>query len=174
MFTGAGAFQWEHHRTWQSNAASESCRAEGALHLPDGFASWSVFFRRGAQTAGTFELLLWTTPIYFQTLDTLIDSATASATLLPVGLTPSGGLLMTGTSAKVFGAKIGSDQPMGSLLFWEVRNTVAAGVLTGDIYLVPNHTGTVTLPRVGRTVDASGQAMPGLAGGARSGSYRAG
>lgn len=178
--SGAGVIQWEHHRTWQLDLAavgSEFCRAEGALVLPGGFSSWSVFFRRSAQTgAGSrFDLLLWTAPIFFQTLDTPITPATAPQLLLPVTTLPTTGLqmLIGAGGPLVFAGKIATDQPMGSLLFWEMRNLLFPGTITGDIYLVPNHTGTVTMPRIARTVDGSGHAC-GNGGRPTAASYRNG
>ncbi len=153
MWTGNGAFQWEASRKWELNAASEFCRGDGAVLIPGGLQSFSVFFRRASQSAGTFTLKVHTTPIYTQLLDTEVTSNNAAATLLPLAVQPLTGLEMTSTGAKVFGARIDPSQAMGTVLFWEVANTVAGGVLVGDIYLVANHQGAVANPRFARTVD---------------------
>lgn len=154
-WTGKGVYQWENSRQWTLNAASEFCRADGALVVP-GFSSMSIFFRRVSQSAGTFELCIWTAPIYFKLLDDNIDTNTASQLLYKLTLQPGTGLQMTGTAAQVFGAKIATDQPMGSVLFWEIKNTVASGTLIGDIYVVPNATGSIAPPPIERTVDLMG------------------
>ena len=153
-YTGQGVFQWEHSRQWVLNATSEYCRAEGALVLP-GFTSLSIFFRRSSQTAGTFTLKLWTAPIYFRLLDDPIDANNIQALLYPLALEPAAGLTMTGTTAKVFGARIAPNQPMGSLLFWEMENTMASGTLIGDIYVVPNFAGSTAQPSITRAVEVA-------------------
>lgn len=152
MWTGQGVFQWEHNRRWTLDGASEFCRADGALVTP-GFSSLSVFVRRASQTAGsTFELLLWTAPIYFKLLDEPIDSTSAPQLLYKLSLAPVP-LQMTDTTAKVFGARIAPTEPMGSVLFWEMKHTGTAGTLVGDIYVVPNYVGTTAHAQISRTVD---------------------
>lgn len=161
-WNGSGVHQWEHTRRWElASGASEFCRAEGAILLPGGFRSLSFFVRRQSQSASTFELNVWTTPIYFKPLDEAIDSSNASQYLLQLTLEPSGGLSMTGTAAKVFGARLQDTQPMGSLLFWEMKNTGGASAsIVADVYIVPNHAGTMTLSRLGRTVDTGDNGLP--------------
>jgi len=155
-WNGVGVYQWEHTRRWElASGVSEFCRAEGALVVPGGFRSLSFFVRRQSQSASTFELFIWTTPIYFKPLDETIDSTTAPQYLLQLSLEPSGGLSLTSTAAKVFGARLQDNQPMGSLLFWEMKNTGGASAnVVADIYVVPNHVGMLSLPKMGRTVDA--------------------
>jgi hypothetical protein len=153
MWTGADVFQWEHSRKWDLNSTSEFCRADGALILPGGFRSLSIFFRRVSQSAGTFEIFLYTAPLYFKLLDDEMTSNNAIQLLYKLSLKPSTGLQMTGTGAQVFAAQIDPDQPMGSLLFWEIKNTIAAGTLVGDLYIVPNHSGMMTMPRISRTLE---------------------
>lgn len=162
MWTGNGVMQWENSRMWNLNGASEFCRADGALLVPGGFTSLSVFFRRVSQTAGTFELRLWTAPIYFKLLDDDVNVNNAGATLLNLAVEPTAGLQITGTGPQVFGARIAPAQAMGSMLFWEMKNTVAAGVLVGDLYVVPNHAGSATVSRLGRTVDGASNEAPAL------------
>lgn len=165
MWTGQGAFQWEHSRQWALNNASEFCRGDGALVLPGGFGSLSIFFRRHSQSGGTFELRLWTAPIFFKLLDDLIDASNAAAQLYPLTLTPSTGLTMVQGGAEVFGAKLDTNQPMGTLLFWQVINTAAeAGTIVGDIFVVPNYTGTMATPQLSRTVDGSDMQMSAIRG----------
>jgi hypothetical protein len=135
MWTGKGAFQWESSRKWDLNAGSEFCRGDGAVLVPAGLQSFSVFFRRASQSAGTFTLRLHTAPVYMQ----LLDSE------------------MTGTGARVYGARLDPNQAMGTILFWEVANSGSPGMLVGDIYLVPNHMGSITLPKFSRTVGDSDQ-----------------
>lgn len=155
FWSGSGGFQWEHVRTWNLGLnASEFVRAEGALVLPGGLTTLSAFVRKVTITGGaTFELLLWTAPIYFNTLDTNLDANNASNYLLQLSTDPTSALVMSGTTPQVYGAKIKSDQPMGTLLFWQIKNTIAAGALTADIYIVANHAGMLSLPRLVRTVD---------------------
>lgn len=157
-WNGTGVYQWEHTRKWElASGASDFCRAEGALLVPGGFRSLSFFVRRQSQSASaTFELFIWTAPIYFKPLDEEITSSNASQYLLQLTLEPSGGLQMTSTTAKVFGARLKDDQPMGSLLFWEMKNSSGATYnIVADLYVVPNHIGMATMPRVGRMVDGA-------------------
>ncbi len=165
-WTGMNVCQWEHSRRWEIAAGlGEFVRAEGALLLP-GFVSLSVFFRRASQTASTVELVLWTAPIYFRPLDEDNFSNNPAQYLLPLVVEPATGLQMTGTGAQVFGARIAPAQAMGSLLFWQLKNTGGStAIVVGDIYVVPNHQGTMTLTDVRRTVDLGGG--PGMGNGAR-------
>lgn len=164
MWTGMGVFQWEHKRTWSLAATGQAgdreiCRAEGALLVP-GFSSLSVFFRRESQSAvGEFEISVWTAPIWFRPLDEDNLSSTPEAYLYKLTVAPATGLNTgnSGTTARVFGAQIADAQPMGSLLFWQVKNNIAsAQSITGDLYVVPNHTGTMMLGRLGRVMDGTG------------------
>jgi hypothetical protein len=157
MWTGKGAFQWESSRKWDLNAGSEFCRGDGAVLVPAGLQSFSVFFRRASQSAGTFTLRLHTAPVYMQLLDSEITANNAAATLLPLTVQPLSGLEMTGTGARVYGARLDPNQAMGTILFWEVANSGSPGRLVGDIYLVPNHMGSITLPKFSRTVGDSDQ-----------------
>jgi hypothetical protein len=154
-WNGEGVFQWEHMRKWDlATLTSEIVRAEGAVVMPGGLTSWSVFFRRQSQSAGTFDLFLYTTPIFFKPLDEDITQAITQYALL-LALDPAGALTMTGTAAKIFGGKLKSDQPMGTLLFYEMKNQGGAQAnIVGDIYLVPNHAGMLSQPRIAKTVDA--------------------
>lgn len=157
MWTGQGAFQWESSRQWVATTvgSSEFCRGDGALLLPGGFSSFSVFFRRHSQTAGTFTLRLWTAPIFFKLLDDVIDTSNASTQLFNLATLPSNGLEMDQTGARVYAAKVDPDQPMGTLLFWEMKNSGATGTIVGDIFVVPNYTGTMATPQIARTLDGS-------------------
>lgn len=152
-----GAIQWEHRRVWDLPAtSSEFVLAEGALALPGGFSSLSVFFRRSAQSGGQFNLVLWTTPIFFNPLD-FDFSNTPDQYLWPLSWTVGTALQMTGTGAKVFGGRIGDTEPIGTLLFWQMENdTASRQSITGDLYVVPNHRGTVSFPSVDRTVATGG------------------
>ncbi len=154
-WTGMNVFQWEHSRRWDLAAgANEFVRAEGALMLP-GFVTLSVFFRRASQTASTIELALWTAPLYTRPLDEDNFSNNPAQYLLPLTLQPATGLQMTGTGAQVFGARLAPEQAVGSLLFWQLKNTGGAqSVIVGDIYVVPNHAGSMMLTEVRRTIDA--------------------
>jgi len=153
-------FQWEASRRWDLDGTSEFCRADNALLVPGGFSSISVFFRRVSQTADTFTLTLWTAPLWTRLLDDEITASNAAASLLSLEVQPSNGLSMTGTGAQVFGARIDPSQAMGSLLFWQVAKTSGAGLLVGDLYLVPNHAGSMTSPRFGRTVNGPSNEGP--------------
>jgi hypothetical protein len=69
--------------------------------------------------------------------------------------TADGTLSMPSTGAQVFGARFKGGEPMGTLLFWEMKNGVAAdATISGDIYLVPNNSGTISGASFGRMVDA--------------------
>lgn len=164
MWTGMNVFQWEHKREWQmADGASQFVRAEGALLVP-GFSSLSVFFRRESQSvAGAFTLHLWTAPIYFQPLDTDF-SANPKAYLYELAVSPQTiSTTGSGTGAQVFGGQISAAQPMGSMLFWEIRNSTGqTASIIGDIYVVPNHTGSMVLTRIGRTVDGPDSGQPSL------------
>lgn len=164
MWTGQGAFMWESGRKWTLDGASEFCRGDGALLLPGGFSSLSVFFRRYSQSAGTFTLNLWTAPIFFKLLDDPIETNNAASQLYPLAMAPTAGLQMTTGGAQVFGAKVAPDQPMGTLLFWEMKNTTAAGTIVGDIFVVPNFTGTMASAQISRTVDGSDMQMSSIRG----------
>lgn len=154
-WNGLGVYQWEHTRRWELTAGtSEFTRAEGALLVPGGLSSLSFFVRRQSQSASTFELSIWTTPVFFKPLDEVIDSTTASQYLLELTLEPASSLSLTGTAMKVFGGKIKSDQPMGSLLFWEMANTGGSNAnMIGDIYVVPNHIGVASGTRLSSAAD---------------------
>lgn len=154
-----GAIQWEHRRIWDLPASSsEFVLAEGALALPGGFSSLSAFFRRSGQSGGQFNLTLWTAPVYFKPLD-FDFSNSADQYLWPLSWTVGSALQMTGTSAKVFGWRINDVDPIGTLLFWQMENADASRQsITGDLYVVPNHRGTVSFPGVDRTV-ATGSGM---------------
>lgn len=154
-WSGLGTFQWEHTRRWElASAGSEYTRAEGALLVPGGFDSFSFFFRRASATVGTFELFLWTAPVFFKPLDEAIDDNTAESHLFKLVFDQPTSMQFTGTTAKVFGGRLKANQPMGCLLFWQMKNTGgAAGSIVGDLYIVANHSGTMTLPRIGRTID---------------------
>jgi len=166
-WNGSGVFQWEHVRQWNLAAsASVFSRAEGALMVPGALTSFSIFFRRQSQSASTFALQLWTTPIFFKPLDEVIDSTTAPYYLMKVGLETADGTLsmaVGGGGAQVFGARFKEGQPMGTLLFWEMKNGVAAdATISGDIYLVPNNSGVISGASFGRMVDGEvACALPG-------------
>ena len=153
-WSGSGVFQWEHIRKWDLAAgANEICRAEGALLVPGGLRSFSIFFRRNNQSGGTMELALWTSPIFYEPLD---DDFTAAPVgkLFQLAMEPTGNLSMTGTAAQVFAARLQDDQPMGTMLFWQMKNTGATlENITGDIYIVPNHSAVLSFPTIGRTAD---------------------
>lgn len=169
-WTGQNVFQWEHKRRWDlPQAGTEMCRADGALMLP-GFSSLSVFFRRDSQSvAGAFNLVLWTAPIFFRPLDEDTFAANPAQFLYKLATGPANPISTagTGTGAHVFGGLITDGQPMGSLLFWQIENaTGQAASIVADIYVVPNHRGTMTLDRVSRTVDVTDPAggQPGAIG----------
>ncbi|MCK6531232.1 hypothetical protein L6R50_27940 [Myxococcota bacterium] len=169
-WTGSGVFQWEHTRQWQLPiSSSEFTRAEGALLLPGGFSSLSAFFRRQSQSGdGPVTLRLWTTPVFFKPLDEAITATTAPQYLFELSYEDGQSISMdtqTTSGARVFAARIGASQPMGSLLFWEMRNTddTAVATVVGDLYLVANHAGVLSLPRIGRMVE-SGDAGPTAGG----------
>ena len=146
-WNGSGVFQWEHVRQWNLTASTSIfSRAEGALMVPGALTSFSLFFRRQSQSASTFALQLWTTPIFFKPLDEVIDSTTAPYYLMKTSLaTADGTLSMASTGAQVFGARLKDGEPMGTLLFWEMKNGPAADAnIVGDIYLVPNNSGTIS------------------------------
>ncbi len=147
-WNGQGTFQWEHVRQWGVVAGASSFpRAEGAVLVPGGLSTFSLFFRRQAQSGSTFELYLWTAPVYFKPLDQDIDATTAPQHLLKLELDLGGGatgIVMTGTTTQVFGARLKGNQPMGSLLFWELKNAgVADATIVGDLYLVPSSFGMI-------------------------------
>lgn len=164
-WNGSGVFQWEHVRQWKLAAnTSNFTRDEGALMVPGALTTFSLFFRRQSQTASTtFELQLWTAPIFFKPLDETIDSISAPQYLMPVKLETggSGSLSMVAGAggpgpAQVFGARFKEGEPMGSLLFWEMKNTTPGmgdGDIVGDIYLVPNNSGVISGANFGRVVD---------------------
>lgn len=154
MTPSSNTFQWEHKRRWDIAGNSfEFCRAEGALLVP-GFRDFSIFFRRESQSASTFELALWTAPVFFRPLDESFDN-NPNAWLVPVALAPNA-ISMTGTGAEVFAATVSPSQPVGTMLFWQMKNTTStAGQIVGDIYLVANHSGVVSLPRFVRTMEAT-------------------
>lgn len=153
-WNGLGVYQWEYTRKWDvAGASSEFVRADGALALPGGFNALSFFFRRQSQTNGPFELAIWTAPIYFRNLDDLIDPNNASQSLLQIALEPATGLQMSGTAAQVFGARSRADNPMGTLLFWQMKNTGTTGSIVGDLYVVPNHIGALSSPSLARFVE---------------------
>lgn len=164
MWTGDGAFQWEAGRTWNlAQNAGEFCRGEGALLVPSGLTSFSVFLRQRSHTGtdSVFTLKLWTTPLYFNLLDTDISS-TASEYLVSVATTaPVAAIAADIGLARMYGSAVKGGEPMGTVLFWEVRCTAAAGVLVGDISLVANHAGIVTGPRFRRTLDGDGGSSNG-------------
>lgn len=145
-------------RRWEMAAAGvELVRAEGALQI-QGLSSFSVFFRRASQSSGaTFELTLWTTPIFFRPLDDDFQSTPTQylrqITMDPVDPIPLAG---QGTGAQVFGGKVKEGQPVGTLLFWQMKNAGGASAsIVGDIYVVPNSIVVVTTPRISRTLDVS-------------------
>jgi hypothetical protein len=154
-WSGSGSIQWEHVRAWDLAAsASEWVRGEGALSVPGGFTSLSVFFRRKSQTASTtVELKLYTDPIYFQPLEDDI-AQNALGDLLQLTMEPTSGLSMTGTGAQVFGARVAPAQAIGSLLFWRLHNTATGTAnIVGDIYIVANHLGVASFPTLSRAVE---------------------
>ena len=161
-WTGNGAIQWEHQRVWDLDAgAKEMCLAEGALSMPAGFLSWSIFVRKTDLVgATTMELELWTAPIFYQPLDTDIAQAPGEQ-LYQLTMEPATGLQMTGGGKGVFAAKLKSDQPMGTLLFWRMHNTGGSnnGRLTADIFIVPNFAGVTTSAPIGRTVQTGAPAV---------------
>ncbi|MDP2308176.1 MAG: hypothetical protein Q8P18_19305 [Pseudomonadota bacterium] len=155
---GTGAFQWEHTRKWHlATSGVEITRAEGALVIPGGVDSLSFFFRRASQDSGTnFTLGVATSPIYFKPLDEVMDTTAADAYLFGLEFGAATALNMdasNGTSPKLFAGRLKPGQPMGSLLFWRMVNEGSAGGVVGDLYVVANHSGVMTQPRILRTVD---------------------
>jgi hypothetical protein len=174
VWSGSGVFQWESTRTWSLAAsggpsASEFVRTTGALCIPGGFGGISVFFRRASATTDQMKLRIWTAPLFYKPLDEDITVTNAVQYLYELTLDPAIGLNMSsfGTGPRVFAARIKPDQPVGTLLYWQMENLVAAPhSVMGDILLVPNHIGTMTFPGFARTTDAmTGNGAANLIGG---------